>query len=395
MQFERILHSLAPLSFLVLIACSDGEIEGGGAGGGGGTAPLGPIEWKALPTEGAPSPRYLHTAVWTGSKMIIWGGDVGGMPPVTATGGVYDPEIQTWKPTSMQGAPAPRHSHTAVWTGSKMIVWGGYGAMALADDGGIYDPETDTWTPMSKTGQPSPRQFHSAIWAGSRMIIWGGYGGGNPTSSGAAYDPQADAWTSLDSAGAPSPRFNHGAVWTGSRMIVWGGYDFFDWKNDGAIYDPAAGSWAGPTDTAGAPERREQHSAVWTGSQMLVWGGWNGGNHLSTGGIFNPSADADGTFTAMADTGAPSPRVEHVALMAGGELVVWGGCGGSLCAEVQGNGGRFAPDGNGGVWSPVEEQAALGARRGATGVYTGTSIIVWGGRADTMTRLDTGAEAAR
>ena len=31
----------------------------------------------------------------------------------------------TWTPTNLTGAPEARVSHTAVWTGSEMIVWGG------------------------------------------------------------------------------------------------------------------------------------------------------------------------------------------------------------------------------------------------------------------------------
>src|SRR5262245_38906542 len=31
----------------------------------------------------------------------------------------------TWTPTSMTNVPAERSGHTAVWTGSEMIVWGG------------------------------------------------------------------------------------------------------------------------------------------------------------------------------------------------------------------------------------------------------------------------------
>jgi hypothetical protein len=31
----------------------------------------------------------------------------------------------TWVPTSTDGAPSARGNHTAVWTGKEMIVWGG------------------------------------------------------------------------------------------------------------------------------------------------------------------------------------------------------------------------------------------------------------------------------
>jgi hypothetical protein len=148
-------------AILLLTACGEETETTAGAsstmGGSTGGAQAKPIAWDPLPTEGAPEPRYLHTAVWTGSKMLIWGGWVKGPPSVTATGAAYDPEARTWTPIAAGGAPSARHSHTAVWTGSKMLVWGGYSEGGLATEGAIYDPATDAWTPMSSAGQPEPR----------------------------------------------------------------------------------------------------------------------------------------------------------------------------------------------------------------------------------------------
>src|SRR5262249_41278168 len=42
-----------------------------------------------------------------------------------------------------------RASHTAVWTGSEMIVWGGGGTAGLLATGGRYTPATDSWAPTS------------------------------------------------------------------------------------------------------------------------------------------------------------------------------------------------------------------------------------------------------
>ena len=42
------------------------------------------------------------------------------------TGGRYNPSTDSWTATSTTNAPAARYDHTAVWTGSEMIVWGGY-----------------------------------------------------------------------------------------------------------------------------------------------------------------------------------------------------------------------------------------------------------------------------
>ena len=46
---------------------------------------------------------------------------------------------------------------------------------------------------VSTTNAPSDRSLHTAIWTGSEMIIWGGSNGGF-FNDGARYDPAADTW---------------------------------------------------------------------------------------------------------------------------------------------------------------------------------------------------------
>jgi len=59
-----------------------------------------------------------------------------------------------------------------------MIVWGGnyYDDLdwVALNDGGHYNPETDTWTPTATLNAPHERYWHSAVWTGTEMIIWGG-----------------------------------------------------------------------------------------------------------------------------------------------------------------------------------------------------------------------------
>ena len=75
----------------------------------------------------------------------------------------------------MISAPAARSQHTAIWTGTEMIVWGGSGN-GPSNDGGRYNPTGDSWTGVSTTGAPFARELHTAVWTGSEMIIWGGSG---------------------------------------------------------------------------------------------------------------------------------------------------------------------------------------------------------------------------
>jgi hypothetical protein len=347
------------------------------------------VAWEPTPSEGAPSPRLRHTAVWTGSKMIIWGGTVEGSPPVTNTGGAYDPAAKVWTPTSTKGAPAPRHSHSAVWTGSKMIVWGGFGATEYEVGGGIYDPATDTWTAMTTTNAPQGRARHAETWIGDKMFVWGGINATTPLASGGTYDPVANTWKALPSVGAFSPRQGHSAVWTGDRVIVWGGGNTADWLEDGLAYKYQTGAWE-PVSPKGAPSYREGHTAVWTGTWMVLWGGWNGGYTQDTGGIYDPASD---TWTATSTTGAPSPRDEHTGIWTGSALVVWGGCGGDVCVDQYGDGGIYTPAVPvGGSWEPIAASTVLEARRGHTAAWTGAEMIVWGGRIGTKP-TGTGAQA--
>jgi hypothetical protein len=107
--------------------------------------------------------------------MIVWGG-VDETFHDSNTGGRYNPITEKWTPTSVNGAPSIRDSHTAVWTGREMIVWGGlsYPPGVYENTGGRYDPASDSWTPTSTAGAPLRRKQHGAIWTGSEMIVWGG-----------------------------------------------------------------------------------------------------------------------------------------------------------------------------------------------------------------------------
>ncbi len=71
--------------------------------------------------------------------------------PTIPTGGCID---DTWTATSTTNAPLARYSHTAVWTGSEMIVWGGVGGGDYLETGGRYSPSTDSWTATSITNAP-------------------------------------------------------------------------------------------------------------------------------------------------------------------------------------------------------------------------------------------------
>jgi hypothetical protein len=161
--------------------------------------------WTATSTTDAPSARWNHAALWSGSEMIIWGGT--DQTNYLRTGGRYKPNTDTWIPTAIPGTIPGRTSFAAVWSGSEMIVWGGVDeTFNDTNTGGRYDPIDDQWSATSLANAPSARDSHSAVWTGTEMIIWGGGDSTSHLNTGARYNAAADAWTLTTTANAPSPR---------------------------------------------------------------------------------------------------------------------------------------------------------------------------------------------
>src|SRR5438094_71137 len=296
--------------------------------------------WTSTSPTNAPIARNQHTAVWTGSEMLVWGGADNQSYPYSDDGGRYDPATDSWAPISSGNTPAARLEHTAVWTGTEMIVWGGrVRYTSYSNTGGRYIPSIDDWLATSTTDAPSGRNLHTAIWTGAEMIVWGGDEGGFPLNTGARnntrsapstptptptppipatggrYDPGTDTWRATSTTNAPNVRENHTAVWTGTEMIVWGGSwtDMYNHRflfNSGGQYDPISDSWSG-TGGSGVPDPRDSHSAVWTGTEMIVWGGDNGFGFVNTGGRYNPLT---GIWTSTSLTNVPTGRHEHTAV---------------------------------------------------------------------------------
>ncbi len=132
--------------------------------------------WSQLTNDSAPDPRIFHSAVWTGQEMIVWGGS--NLNDELNTGAKFNPNKNEWSPLSALNTPTKRFNHSTIWTGQKMIVWGGLvngvqGATYL-NSGGIYDSDADVWLDTSTEFAPLKRMGHSAVWTGEKMIIWGG-----------------------------------------------------------------------------------------------------------------------------------------------------------------------------------------------------------------------------
>jgi N-acetylneuraminic acid mutarotase len=256
--------------------------------------------------------RSRPTGVWTGSRLLIWGGtdlgrtlvgdttfpgDVFAIPgeedeiseeaKLLADGAAYDPATDEWRP--MADAPlTPRVGHVAVWTGQEMLVWGGATpkeSTVAFGDGAAYDPATDTWRSIGVAPVQAGASF-TAIWTGKQMVVWGGTEG-----QGAAYNPSTDRWTPLPRAPI-SPLSTPTSAWTGRLMLIWGAPEIQPSPErpfaEGAAYDPMRNQWTRLPKAPSAPGQGQ--AAVWTGTRMVVWGGFAGPGPLSAGATFNLAA---------------------------------------------------------------------------------------------------------
>jgi N-acetylneuraminic acid mutarotase len=248
--------------------------------------------WRELPEPptgfGGPS-----VAVWTGRQMIGWGG--GGGDLQLNDGTAYTPATNSWKmlpPAPLSGSG--RHT-TGVWTGSELIIAGGYEARSrgprLARDAAAYDPSTNSWRKLAP--MPVAADATSAVWNGKEVLLPSGQtmsdieGQTRLLDRGLAYDPSTDRWRWIEP--MDDPRSGAVTIEAGDQLLVWGGITRTDSvPPNGEIYDPTMNSWL---PMPRSPLRgRYGAIGVWTGSSLIIWGGQDARTwvRLTDGAAFTP-----------------------------------------------------------------------------------------------------------
>jgi len=239
--------------------------------------------WTSVITNGAPLARASHVSVWTGSKMVVWGG-YNPSAGLLNDGALYDPALNQWTTLTLTNAPEGRMNAVAVWAGDRMIVWGGTGESVELNTGGqlIFSNGVPVqWLATTTSNAPYARIGHTAIWTGDRMIVWGGQSGGTPLDDGGVYCVSCDEWKGVSATNAPMPRYDHAAVWTGTEMLIVGGANVAGALSTSAGYDPSIQQWR-PLSNVGGPLARSLLGAAWSGTEILVFGGNSGSQAVAT-----------------------------------------------------------------------------------------------------------------
>jgi hypothetical protein len=181
--------------------------------------------WRTL-ARSPLAPSQGPIGAWTGHELVLL---VGGIDPGSgkpwparfARAAAYDPATDTWRRIAPPPTPDARFGGTAVWDGREVLV---VGAGARSQDALAYNPATNRWRRLASM-EPG-HGGASAVWTGKRLLVWGGtrY---DPTGDalarrGLSYDPKTDRWSSLPQWPLRS-RDGSTVVWTGHQLVVWGG----------------------------------------------------------------------------------------------------------------------------------------------------------------------------
>jgi hypothetical protein len=255
--------------------------------------------------------------------------------------------------------PAPLavdHSLTGVWTGRQLIVFGvrlrKSGPVAVAAD---YDPAGGAWRRL--TPPTGAVVSGSSVWTGKEMLLWGPF-------SGLAFNPSTNRWRPLRQS------LSGIVVWTGREAIGWGGGCCGDAWSTGSAFNPATGTWRKLARSPLAPS--QQPTGAWTGHELVLFvSGYDPDGkpwpaRLARAAAYNPVTD---TWRRIAPLPQRGVRWSSTAVWDGREVLV-------VAADPSSR-SAFA-------YNPVTNRrrrlASMSSGRvGATTVWTGTRLLLWGG----------------
>lgn len=325
--------------------------------------------WDPLPD--APiDARGEHTAVWSGTELLVWGGVsdslIGAARVFRSDGAALDPGRDAWRVL----APGPleaRSGHAAVWTGTEMVVWGGHGRHAMLGDGAAHDPATGEWRVLAPAPL-SPRSNPAAVWTGGEMVVIGGHDNAGPLTDAAAYDPAADAWRPLpplpESGGDPWA-WAQSAIWIGTGVVVWSP-EAGPRPGRPAVLDWATRRWTPLPDPPGdLPADSFYGAMVWTGETLLtLHANYQGNRKVLL--AWTPGSQAWDELDGLPPTVEPWGMT---GVWTGDRLLLVGNepsSAGAVYRPARREWTRLPPPPTGGRWS-------------ATMTWTGDELVVWGG----------------
>lgn len=342
-----------------------GSVASGGNGTGG------------VAAGGTGSGGSAGSAGGTGATGGVDSGHDGGLPDATVD---VPPDVGCAETSVywIAGPPHPtlhgRNNFVSAWTGKEALIWAGssaaIGRSDQLEDGARFDPMTSGWTPIAAKPPEfiSPARRFVGAWSQGVLFAWGA----GPTVG--LYAPETDTWTVVSPGGYPSVFDGASITALGGSVYVWGGIEYLPQAlAKGNRFDLSTGTWQA-ISANGSPRPRLYHQGIAANDRLIAWGGVSSTQPdvlVDGGDIYDPAA---GAWTQI----PPAPndvgrRFPSTVVWSGTELIVWGGK--SESGDEHGDGAAYNPSSH--TWRVI----ALGpsARATAAAVWTGREMLVYGG----------------
>ncbi len=309
--------------------------------------------WRTLPPSPL-GPRGRPVTVWTGTEVLVWGGYRGdpSAPLAFQSGAAYDLASNSWHAIADNSWAHP--GGMGAWVGDRMIV-------AAKNGAAEYDPAVDRWRDLP--GLPDGASGFIGVTSSGPTLHALVHGAEPGTVAVASYGPADVGWTIGRSEPVPwalGPTDAISTVWADHELVAWDGV------RAGWGYDPATDTWRQLPDLVVANTEPVASSLAWVDNELVAVLTYDDGSTAGTGlRAARLTGDqwqsfADGNGVAMQQ---PAP------VDVGGNLVV---------LDRSGQGAPVRADPSTGRWSTV---AAYPLVPGAdsTAVSTGAGLFVWGG----------------
>ncbi|KAG2313277.1 hypothetical protein Bca52824_024834 [Brassica carinata] len=294
--------------------------------------------------------------------------------------------------------PGKRWGHTcnAIKGGRFVYVFGGCGGDGrLTNQVHVFDLERQIWTePVIRGVPPSPRDGHSCTTVEDNLFVFGGSDGKQYLNDLHVLDTSSHTWKCLEASGeGPDTREAHSAKCVGKYIVIFGGsgkvpgLDDEVFFNDLYVLCTETVMWKRAPTTGMRPFARDGHTfSVWKKKFIVVGGEDFDGNYLSD----VHSIDAETFEWKQLKTSGQvlTPRAGHVAVVAKGNLFVFGGFRDSqnLYNDL------YVLDLETRVWSKIVIQEGPCARFSAAAVrlgpYMAGSFFLFGGCNKNLEPLD-------
>jgi len=167
--------------------------------------------WSTPSVSGSPpSPRTYrvsHSACRGDRFYVFSGGDTGSQPVGDRQLHCFDASTMSWQTLCARGtSPKPRHGHSLIVLGGKVVIFGGMSGHTFYNDLAFYDLDTHEWTAQksTKSGWPSSRAGHGAVVIDDqKMVVFGGMSGQGALDDLWVLDSRDWKWRELKSEGPP------------------------------------------------------------------------------------------------------------------------------------------------------------------------------------------------